>query len=187
MPEPLGQLAQFRDSQRVAAEVNGAGLPLQHVGDLGHAVLARGGGDGDVADLSVLPGFQHPDVGEAVVARLDGDRRWHHDRNAWFAVAGQRVQVAVIVVLVGNDHAVELRQLLHREGYRLAGVVGGGHGEPRVGEQPLAGDLYEVAAVPDPGHVKVGHHRFSCRRDVYAWPRSQMSPSSSSGASTCGR
>jgi hypothetical protein len=120
-------------------------------------VLARGGGDGDIADPGVLPGFQYPDVGEAVVFGLGGDRLRHDDRNARVAIPGERVQVAVVVVLVGDDHAVEPGQPLHREGHRLTRVVGGGHGEPRVGEQPQAGDLEEVAAVPDSCHVQVCH------------------------------
>src|SRR5580658_8470948 len=75
------------------------------------------------------------DVAEAVLAGGLDDRLGDEQGNGLVAVGGERLQVAVVVVLVADQHAVKPGKVGNADGDRLALVVAGPGAEPRVGRE----------------------------------------------------
>jgi hypothetical protein len=99
------------------------------------------------------------DVAEAVLAGGLDDRLGDEQGNGLVAVGGERLQVAVVVVLVADQHAVKPGKVGNADGDRLALVVAGPGAEPRVGQEGAPADLDQVAAVGDAGDRGLRHRR----------------------------
>ncbi len=82
------------------------------------------------------------------------------------------VQVEVVVVVVRDQHRVDVRQFAKRQPRRLGALRAqetqrrGALGEDRIGEQVDAADLHQHAGVADPRHRRLHapHRRARCRR-----------------------
>src|SRR6202035_5141774 len=94
-----------------------------------------GGGDGDAAGVRLLPRGEGSDVGEAVLAGRFDDGFRDEQRDGLVAVGGECLQVAMVVVLVADQDAVQPGQVGDGEGDRFALVVAGPGAEPGVGQE----------------------------------------------------
>jgi predicted RNA-binding Zn ribbon-like protein len=147
--EPPGNLPELRNERGVTGEVDRLGARAQHEGNFVHPVPGWRRGNGHIADLGVLPRIERGDVGESVPVRQAEDGRRNDHRNALVPERSESVQVAVIVVGVADEHAVQVRQVGDADRDRFALVVGGFGAEPGVGQERTSADLDEMAAISD--------------------------------------
>src|ERR1700683_688844 len=117
--QPMGNLAEFGDEHGVPGEIHGVLAGTEHEGDLVDAVLGGGRGDGDAAGLHLLPRVEGGDVSEAVLAGGPGDGSGGEQGDGLVAVGSERLQVAVVVVLVADQDAVQAGQVGNAHGARL--------------------------------------------------------------------
>src|ERR1700712_1866328 len=153
------------------------------------------GGGGEVSERGGFPGLDGVQMGEALSRGEGGDGAGSEQRGAEVeAACDEAVEIAVVVVLVADYERVELAEGGDVGGEWFALVVGGGLGEPGVGEDAYVADLDELAGVRDAGDGQGCGHEGSSSSGwtwVLGWsyqvPSSVMAPSSSSGVSSWGR
>jgi hypothetical protein len=155
--EAAGDLIELGYAAGIGAEEDGRAVRLQDIGDLRDAVAGRRGGDADRAEAGGLPGVEFGDVAPPFRADLVPGTPVDHDGHVLVGVAGERAQVAVVVMGVADDDAVQARQV-GRGGHApgLALVIQHPLGKPGVGKDLRPVEVEQDASVHDT--LKGGGH-----------------------------
>jgi hypothetical protein len=148
---PPRHFVQLGDAQGVAAEEHALACCFDDEADLGHVVLGRRRGHPQPAQAGLLPRVDLGDVGESCLADPGGQAPLDHERHRTVGVGGEGGHVEVVVVAVADQHPGQLRHAARGKCQRLAAVVAAAFGEPRIGEQPLPGEIQQYARMSDAG------------------------------------